>query len=153
IRDSVIAACEKAETEQLARVAGDSAGDTTYAIDLVAADLLASGLAVAAVGAPLCLVAEGLKDDIPVLPRGAKEQYCRWRVLIVPIDGTRVLMYQKRIGWILTGVSPNKGKDTRLSDIVLAVQTEIPILKQHLGDQLWAVRGQGVDARRFNRTT
>src|SRR5262249_3995610 len=34
---------------------------------------------------------------------------------------------------------------------VLAVQTEIPLVKQHLADQLWAMRGQGMEARRYNR--
>jgi len=61
------------------------------------------------------------------------------------------LIYQKRSGWVLTGLAPNKGDATRLSDIVCAVQTEIPLLKQHLSDQFWAVRGQGAEAIRFNR--
>src|SRR5207244_3972763 len=64
---------------------------------------------------------------------------------------TRGLMYQKRSGWILTGVAPNRGEATRLRDITLAVQTEIPLLKQHLADQLWALRGKGAGARRFDR--
>jgi len=38
-------------------------------------------------------------------------------------------MYQKRSGWILTGVAPNGGPDTNLSDIELAIQTEIPVVK------------------------
>ena len=37
-----------------------------------------------------------------------------------------------------------------LADIELAVQTEIPLVKQHLSDELWAVRGQG--ARRSAST-
>jgi hypothetical protein len=36
---------------------------------------------------------------------------------------------------------------------VLAVQTEIPLVKQHLSDQLWAARGQGAQAERYNRLT
>ena len=60
-------------------------------------------------------------------------------------------MYQKRPAWILTGVAPNRGADTRLRDIELAVQTEIPLVKQHLCDQLWAVRGAGVEATRRDR--
>ncbi len=62
-------------------------------------------------------------------------------------------MYQKRSAWILTGVAPNRGAATRLSDVVLAVQTEVPLLKQHLSDQLWALRGKGMTARRGNRLT
>ena len=52
-----------------------------------------------------------------------------------------------------TGVAPNRGPETRLRDIVLAVQTEIPLVKQHLSDQLWAIRGEGIGARRFNRVS
>jgi hypothetical protein len=35
--------------------------------------------------------------------------------------------------------------------VELAVQTELPLVKQHLCDEVWAVRGQGVSARRVNR--
>jgi hypothetical protein len=61
-------------------------------------------------------------------------------------------MYQKRPAWILTGVAAGPGPGT-LADIELAVQTEIPLVKQHLSDELWAVRGQGASARRSNRLT
>ena len=47
-------------------------------------------------------------------------------MLADPIDGTRCLMYQKRSGWILTGIAPNRGEGTVLADIELAVQTEFP---------------------------
>jgi len=62
-------------------------------------------------------------------------------------------MYQKRSAWILTGVARNHGEETNLSDIELAVQTEIPLVKQHLSDCLWAIRGQGAHAERYNRLT
>jgi hypothetical protein len=62
-------------------------------------------------------------------------------------------MYQKRSGWVLTGVAPNRGAETSLADIELAVQTEIPLVKQHLSDVAWAVRGEGAHAERFNRLT
>jgi hypothetical protein len=54
---------------------------------------------------------------------------------------------------VLTGVAPNRGEDTNLQDIELAVQTEIPLLKQHLCDMLWAIRGKGVKGERFDRLT
>ena len=62
-------------------------------------------------------------------------------------------MYQKRPGWILTGVAPNRGEETSLADIEVAVQTEIPLVKQHLCDQVWAARGTGVRGVRHNRLT
>jgi hypothetical protein len=54
---------------------------------------------------------------------------------------------------VLTGVAPNRGEATRISDIELGVQTEIPLVKQYLGDELWAVRGQDVHAERVNLLT
>ena len=84
---------------------------------------------------------------------GAKENDAVWRVVVDPIDGTRGLMYQKRSAWVLTGVARNRGAGTNLQDIELAVQTEIPLVKQHLCDVLWAVRGEGAHAERFNRLT
>src|SRR5881628_2474444 len=149
IRDAVMDACARQAAEQLAQPAGDN-GDTIYAIDRVGEEALTRGLAAVAQAEPLCLVAEGMPDPL-ILPRDARESDCRWRLLVDPLDGTRGLMYQKRSAWVLTGVAPNRGAATRLSHVVLAVQTEIPLLKQHLSDQLWALRGAGMKARRRNR--
>ena len=153
IRAAVLEACARQDTAALAAVAGDAPGDTIYGIDRVSEDVLVAGLSTVAERQPLVLVAEGVAGGRLVLPRGSAEEDCRWRVVVDPIDGTRGLMYQKRPAWILTGVAPNRGSATRLRDIELAVQTEIPLLKQHLCDQLWAVRGQGVHAQRLNRLT
>jgi len=49
--------------------------------------------------------------------------------------------------------SPNRGEATTLADIELAVQTELPLIKQHLCDTLWATRGKGAYAERVNRLT
>src|SRR3989475_4566338 len=151
IRDAVVEACARQATEQLAQPAGDD-GDTIYAIDRVGEAALVRGLATLPGDEPVCLVAEGLAEPL-VFPRGAREQDCRWRLVVDPLDGTRGLMYQKRSAWILTGVALNRGAATRLSDIVLAVQTEIPVLKQHLSDQVWALRGASMKARRWNRVS
>jgi fructose-1,6-bisphosphatase/inositol monophosphatase family enzyme len=149
IRDAVVDACARQAVEQLAQPAGDN-GDTIYAIDRVGEDALVRGLSAVARHEPICVIAEGLPEAL-ILPRGARESDCRWRLLVDPLDGTRGLMYQKRGAWVLTGVAPNRGAATRLADIELAVQTEIPLLKQHLSDQLWAFRGKGVQTRRWNR--
>ncbi|HSB09897.1 MAG TPA: inositol monophosphatase [Blastocatellia bacterium] len=153
VRDDVIAACEQAQLEDLARVDDDAIeGDTIYAIDRVSekalVDLFERDIATLA---PLVLIGEGLPEGQVVLPRGAIESDAVWRVIVDPIDGTRELMYQKRSAWVLTGVAPNKGSETNLQDISLAVQTEIPTLKQHLCDSLWAGRGTGAHAERFDR--
>jgi len=151
IRDSVIAACERQSTEQLATVAAEESSDTIYRIDRVSEHVLVEGLEIVAQNDPLVLVAEGIGHGKRVLPEGAAEADCRWRVIVDPIDGTREIMYQKRSAWVLTGVAPNLGDETRIRHIELAVQTEIPVLKQHLCDQLWAERGNGARAVRFDR--
>jgi hypothetical protein len=153
IRGSVIEAFETQQRDDLAGVAHDDEGDTIYAIDRVSEMALIDGLSAIAREEPLVLVSEGLPAGGVTLPAGTRDADCRWRLLVDPIDGTRGLMYQKRPAWILTGVAPNRGPKTRLRDIVLAVQTEIPLLKQHLTDQVWALRGAGVDARRIDRLT
>lgn len=155
VRDAVVAACERAQLEQLAAVSDDeSEGDTIYAIDRVSEDLLVELFErELASTAPLVLIAEGIENGRLVLPRGAQEKDAVWRVIVDPIDGTREVMYQKRSAWVLTGVAPNRGEDTNLQDIELAVQTEIPLLKQHLCDTLWAIRGNGVGGERFDRIT
>ncbi|HZF38378.1 MAG TPA: inositol monophosphatase [Blastocatellia bacterium] len=152
-RDVVTAACERTAVEELARVDDDIAdGDTIYAVDRVSEALLVELFEREIAGiAPLVLIGEGLPGGRIVLPRGATEPDAVWRVIVDPIDGTRGLMYQKRSAWILTGVAPNCGLKTNLQDIELAVQTEIPLVKQHLCDQLWAIRGAGAQAERLNR--
>ncbi|HUQ83781.1 MAG TPA: hypothetical protein VM076_21705 [Gemmatimonadaceae bacterium] len=153
IRAAVLDAFGHQQRDSLAEVAHDDEGDTIYAVDRVSEAVLVEELSTIAREEPLVVIAEGLPSKGLTLPHGARDEDCRWRVLVDPIDGTRGLMYQKRPAWILTGVAPNRGPSTRLRDITLAVQTEIPLLKQHLCDQLWAVRGDGVHAQRIDRLT
>jgi fructose-1,6-bisphosphatase/inositol monophosphatase family enzyme len=154
IRAAVVAACERSEVEALASIAREEEGDTIYAVDCVSEELLVDFFErEVAQATPLVLVGEGLPEGRIVLPHGTSESDAVWRVIVDPIDGTRGLMYQKRSGWILTGVAPNRGEATSLADIEVAMQTEIPLLKQHLSDVAWAVRGQGAKAERVNRFT
>ena len=151
----MVAESERARVEELAEVADDdSEGDTIYAVDRVSEEVVVELFEreVAHV-APLVLIAEGIEGGSVTLPRGTLEADAVWRVVVDPIDGTRGLMYQKRSAWVLTGAAPERGTETSLSDIVLAVQTEIPLVKQHLSDALWAVRGRGASGERFNRLT
>ncbi|HYV10232.1 MAG TPA: hypothetical protein VE980_04920 [Pyrinomonadaceae bacterium] len=154
IRASVVEACERAGSGELAKVVAEEESDTIFALDRVSEEVLIDFFErEVAPHAPVLLIAEGLSDGQVILPRGTPESEVVWRIIVDPIDGTRGLMYQKRSGWILTGVAPNLGPGTSLNDIVLAVQTEIPLVKQHLSDVLWAVRGEGFHAERFNRLT
>lgn len=154
VRDEVVAAFALSPRERLSEVERDGSGDTIYAIDQVSesrlVELFEQKIAVID---PVLLIGEGIKDGAVMLPRGTDEKEALWRILVDPLDGTRGLMYQKRSAWILTGVAPNFGEATTLGQVQLAVQTEVPLVKQHLSDTLWAVRGGGAHAERFNRVT
>jgi hypothetical protein len=151
IRDAVVTACEASALEQLAAPVADEGGDTIFAIDRISEAVLLTHFEKLARTRPLVLIAEGLGETgSVVLPRDAKEADAELRIIVDPIDGTRGIMYQKRSAWILTGVAPNRGAATTLADIQLAVQTEIPLVKQHLCDTLWVTNGV-VGGERLNR--
>lgn len=153
VRNIVVSACESSQG-MLSEIADDGPGDTIYAVDRISDSLLIQLFEERiASREPIVLLAEGLPGGKITLPRGTQDKRAVWRVLADPIDGTRCLMYQKRSAWILTGVAPNRGENTPLSDIELAVQTEIPLIKQHLCDTLWAHRGSGAHVERLNRIT
>ena len=166
IRDALIAATARQPLHTLASVQRDDEGDTSYAIDTTAEDVTRSWVEALAVTHSFTFIAEGMPDEQPTgrngvaggsiepgLTTSAHDSTREWRIIHDPIDGTRGLMYQKRSAWILTGVAPNRGAATSLADIVFAVQTEIPLPKQNLSDQIWAVAGEGVAARRHNHDT
>lgn len=154
IREAVVDATEKQSVRQLSEIHREQEGDTIYAIDAVSESVLLRHFEHLSQKHSCVLIAEGLKAGGQiVLPEGTSEAEATWRIIVDPIDGTREIMYQKRSAWVLTGVAPNRGSQTSLQDIVLAVQTEIPTLKQHLSDQLWGFKGRGPNAIRFNRLT
>jgi fructose-1,6-bisphosphatase/inositol monophosphatase family enzyme len=154
IRRDLVEACEQAAVAALSRVAREDQGDTIYEIDRVAEHALVEeiGRTIATRDAPVLLIAEGLTGGEVVIPRDTPRTAVRWVMIVDPVDGTRGVMYQKRPAWILTGVAAGPGPRT-LADIELAVQTEIPLVKQHLCDEVWAVRGLGAAAFRTNRLT
>jgi hypothetical protein len=154
IRGRVFTACERSSFEDLSEVVGSDGGDTIFKIDRLSEETLLEQFADVAREWPCVLIAEGLGDDgHAILPPGMDPAQAELRILVDPIDGTRGLMYQKRPAWILTGVAPNRGPLTCLADIELAVQTEIPLLKQHLSDQLWALTTEPTRGERLNRLT
>jgi fructose-1,6-bisphosphatase/inositol monophosphatase family enzyme len=151
LRDETITAVERSahDLEQLAAVASSEGGDTIYAIDRTTEAALLQHFESVAREWPMRLVAEGLGESgEQILPFGATPEIV---VIVDPIDGTRGFMYQKRPAWILTGVAPFRADDTRLSHIEIAVQTEIPLLKQHLSDSLWMAGDGRAGGERLNR--
>jgi fructose-1,6-bisphosphatase/inositol monophosphatase family enzyme len=153
LRDEVVAATEREHVDQLSRVDREETEDTIYALDAVSESRLLDLFGELSRRHSFVLIAEGVSNGGMTFPSGVSEDEAEWRIIVDPIDGTRGVMYQKRSAWILTGVAPNLGPRTSLQDIVCAVQTEIPLVKQHLSDQLWAIRGEGSYAERFNRVS
>jgi fructose-1,6-bisphosphatase/inositol monophosphatase family enzyme len=153
VRDEIVAATERQTLDRLAAVDREDAGDTIYAIDVAAEERLERFAADLSRQHSFVLIAEGLAGGRRRYPEGADDRDAEWRIIVDPIDGTRGLMYQKRSAWVLTAVAPNRGPATSLQDVTLAVQTEIPLVKQHLSDQLWALRGGGPQAVRHDRVT
>ena len=150
----MVAACERQSIDELSAVVGDDAGDTLFAVDRLSEAVLLERFELLSQEWPCLLVAEGLgQDGRRVLPAGTREEDVEIVVIVDPIDGTRGLMVQKRPAWVLTGVAPYRNGRETLADIELAVQTEIPLVKQHLCDTMWAIAGGGAHGERFDRAT
>lgn len=155
IRELVRESMQRQTLEASSELVRETAGDVIFAIDKVSEDAIVEFFA--ANSDPefsFVLVAEGISDSQSVVfPPDIRPAKARYRLIIDPIDGTRSVMYDKRSAWALAGVAGNRGADTTLADIELAVQTEIPASKQEVSDVCRAVRGEGVEARRIDLRT
>lgn len=128
-----------------AEVAAETASDTIYAIDRISEAAITAWFTTRwPADETVQVVMEGLPGDGLCFPAGTAPASTRWKCLIDPIDGTRGLMYDKRSAWALTGLAPQRGDSTALSDIVVAAMTELPTSKQWRADQISAVRGEGL---------
>jgi len=160
VRDAVVVGRRGQETSELARVSRESVADTIYSIDTISEEAIVKWFEAHWPREwPVELVAEGFDDpEMRLFPRGTRLEETRWRCVIDPIDGTRGIMYDKRPAWVLAGLAPQRGAETRLPDIFVAAMTEIPTRKQWRADQVSAVRGcglvtEGVDVRQGTRAT
>ncbi|MDB5295273.1 MAG: inositol monophosphatase [Phycisphaerales bacterium] len=146
-------------TADLHAVSRDSSADTIYAIDAVVEPALVAFCQDWAKETPLVLIAEGLEGpdgkevESLAFPFGSRAEDATIRVIVDPIDGTRGIMYDKRPAWALAGVAPNKGANTRLRDIEVAVMTELPTSKMGQADVLWAIKGGGAHGERVDLRT
>lgn len=137
-------------SQEMAKVAGITAADTIYGIDTIAEAALLNFLERHQQEAPaFVLVGEFETGDAIAFGHGQPQ----FRVLLDPIDGTRLLMHKKSSGWILAGIAPERGEDTRLADIFFALQTELPPPKQCYGDVLWASQWSEIQSWRENLLT
>lgn len=153
VRRDVAALLERARATgngELASLPGAwAAGDLSYAIDEPAeAALEAYGEALGR-RHPVTLISEG-----PGLKTyGAGAPGAPVRVIVDPVDGTRSIMHDMRSAWVLTGIAPDRGDATRLSDCIVAVQTELPVTSAGIYHVLTAIAGQGATIARHDTRT
>lgn len=152
IRDVILRSHSAGDLHETAKT---TAADTIYKIDAHVEPIIERYCEEWSKTAPLVLIAEGIEDEngnegLKIFPHGAREEDAKVRLIVDPIDGTRQIMYDKRSAWSLAGVAPNKGPNTRLRDIEIAVMTELPTSKAGFGDVLWATRGGGAGGVRQN---
>ncbi|MBP8299248.1 MAG: inositol monophosphatase [Planctomycetes bacterium] len=152
IRASLRAHMRSQEPAVWSRTVRDDSGDTIFGIDAKVEDILVQHCQEWGRKQHFILVAEGLE------PGGI--QFGQpglggppFRLLVDPIDGTRGLMFDKRSAWCLMGAAPERGKDTKLQDVEVAVMTELPTTRQSTSDVLWAIAGKGVKAERHDLGT
>lgn len=149
IRSALRAVMETQAVDLLARAVRDDEGDTIFGIDVEAEELLLRYCEKWGEEQHFTLVGEGLPTEgitFGTPGRGGPP----FRLLVDPIDGTRGLMFDKRSGWCLMGCAPDRGSDTLLQDIEVAVMTELPTTRQNISDVIWAVAGQPAEAERHD---
>ena len=149
IRAALRAHMRSQEVGVLSREVRDDSGDTIFGIDAEVEDILIQHCQDWGKTQHFVLVAEGIDPDglqFGQPGRGGPP----FRLLVDPIDGTRGLMFDKRSAWCLMGLAPEKGKATRLSDVEIAVMTELPTTRQSTSDVLWAIAGKGAHGERHD---
>ncbi len=149
-REAVRQALLTANSNDMTKVAAITAADTIYGIDIIAETALLNFLEAHQHEAPAFVLTGEFETDGALTFGNGRPQF---RVLLDPIDGTRLLMHKKSSGWILTGIAPERGAATRLADIFFALQTELPPPKQTFGDTLWASQFSPAHGERENLLT
>jgi hypothetical protein len=145
VRDHVLSELRRQSSETLSAIAFETAADKIYVIDRSVETIMLPALVEHLQPAlSFALICEGVNDEQPLaFPAGTPIDEAQARLIIDPIDGTRPIMYNKRSAWWLAGLAPNRGAETSLRDIDVAVQVEIPTTRAAMADTLWAIRGRG----------
>ncbi|MCB9897887.1 MAG: hypothetical protein H6825_07785 [Planctomycetes bacterium] len=153
IRVAVAERLERARAVERPELASEpgaqGAGDVTYALDELAEEPLRRFVDAVAERQPVTLVAEG--PGVIVSSGGGRGAPVR--ALVDPVDGTRSIMHDMRSAWALTGIAPDRGDETRLSQVEVAVQTELPTTSAAVYHVLTAVRGGGATIARHDVRT
>jgi fructose-1,6-bisphosphatase/inositol monophosphatase family enzyme len=89
-----------------------------------------------------------------VFPEGASASDARLRLLVDPVDGTRVFLHDLRSAWTLSALArETPGREPRLLDACVALQTEIPTSKQYVAETLYTREGTGPTLEKWNILT
>jgi hypothetical protein len=155
VREHVLNQLRQESAESLSAIAFETAADKIYVIDRSVETVLLPALAEELQPVlSFALICEGVNDEKPLIfPSNTPIDQCQARLIVDPIDGTRPIMYNKRSAWWLAGLAPNRGEETSLLDIDLAVQIEIPTTRAALADVIWAIRGKGAKGVTSNLIT
>lgn len=152
---AAVASTRRLGRDRLARVAGITAADTLYGVDVLVEAAILRWLGANWLRTePVELVMEGLEERGAVtFPAGTPVRATRWKLILDPIDGTRGLMFDKRSAWSLAALAPQRHARNTLADLFVAAMTELPVAKAGWADQLSAVRGGGLRAERRDLRT
>jgi hypothetical protein len=138
IRTAVVRGRQSLDAPGLSGVVAQAGGDTIYAIDKFGEEAILVWFREHwPAEFPVQIVMEGLEQEL-CFPEGKSVTETDWKCILDPIDGTRGLMYDKRAAWALAAIAPQSGDDTRLSQTIAAVMTELPVTKQWRADQFSA---------------
>jgi len=161
VRGALLRAVEHGSLDELARPAGEGAGDVTYGIDVPAERALDGWLEERAREGPLSLLTEdtGWRHRGPD-GRGGTSRLEGFghggpRIAVDPIDGTRVLMADLRPAWSVIAFAGPGDRQPQLSETEAGVLAEIPDSRAAAFRRLAAVRGGGcgLEERRLDDGT
>jgi len=147
-RRALLDATEGGSLDELARSAGEGAGDVTYGLDLPAEEVLSRWLEEEARSAPLSLLTEdaGWRHMGPG-PTGAVElpdfDHGGPRVVADPVDGTRCLMADMRSAWTVLAWAPPGPDAPHQSDVQAGLLGELPESRSSQARVFTARRGSG----------
>ncbi|MEM1452240.1 MAG: inositol monophosphatase family protein [Planctomycetota bacterium] len=145
--------------DDVARAVGVGAGDTTFAIDVVAEQVVERWSRGVAARRPLSLLTEdaGWRHLGPDGRGGVHEldgfDHAGARIVLDPIDGTRNVMHDLRSAWVVASLARPGAGVPRYADLVLGLVSEIPDTRSEIVRELSAVRGSGASARIAHATT
>lgn len=142
---------DPAEGEARVAKGEESDGDVSFAIDVPAEQAVLEMAEAWGQEQPLVVVCEGIGERR--IGRPPRDGETTLRLIADPIDGTRNLMNDMRSGWVLSAVAIDRGDETTIDDVIVAVQSEIPVRDRRSADILYAIRGMGAMRRRVDLET